>query len=217
MDTRGAHTALTCDDVLWRTNVDGSEGSSKLAMPVRPGHPLQTPDLRKRRKATPSAQIRDITSRIRRSGRGIRAGTQRLTAVTAGHITRPIRRYQRRSGGHAEDQPRPGSRGQSVRLDRWPRATAVAATKLFVPTLRHVHWAPLLANVDLPLSCGSGSRVRSGGAGLVVPGPVSPSNAGGSSPGGAAEEGACDPAHPECPVGVGGDGDVAGPAQPAAL
>lgn len=33
MDTRGAHTALTCDDVLWRTNVDGSEGSSKLAMP----------------------------------------------------------------------------------------------------------------------------------------------------------------------------------------
>ena len=38
-----AHTALTCDDVRSRTNVDGSEGPSKLAMPVRsrsPAHDL---------------------------------------------------------------------------------------------------------------------------------------------------------------------------------
>jgi len=50
VDTRGAHTALTCDDVLWRTDVDGSEGFSKLAMPVRsrsPAPPVTAPPSRR--------------------------------------------------------------------------------------------------------------------------------------------------------------------------
>ncbi len=52
---------------------------------------------------------------------------------------------------------------------------------------------------------------------LVLTGPVSEPRRGGSSPGGAVEEGVCVPADPECPIGVGGDCDVTGPAQSAAL